>query len=244
MPFEVDGRSVVGAATFTSLYILLAGYAMATLRGDLLLAATSYMAITGFVAALTGRINLKLYRVTGMTLWAAIATWLVHWGSSYVALMLRMWSGELGRPSMTQAVVYLLPQSVTSKASSTPDPVAVIALCALIGLAEEIVFTNVGYVWFSEWLGPRGKVWAAILTALVFAAYHSYAYMQVSPFNLLVNPQLWGKGIVLGFSPFVTELMKIALFEAELRSGGGLLGVTLGHAFSDALIMMMMLGMI
>ena len=232
-------RSVKPSATiFFLFFILFAVYSLVTMKGKLSDVAVKYAIILLLSVVLTAAIDLNFFSFTLLTLPVILLTIMTQYGSGAVASYIA-YSAGFSTASGTHSIALLWLHDTLS-VSEAGDTASIIGLALLNGVAEEALFTGAIYSGASRF--TKAKYVAALISAFLFAAYHSQAYLQVTPVELLSNPTLWSGKAWLLLSPFITQLVKCALFHQEAKRGGGLLGVSLGHAAGNGLLMLAALG--
>jgi len=220
---------------FFSLFaVMLATYSLVTLKDQLLTATMEFSIILLLTVAIIGVVDNRYLSFTYITPIVVMLVVATHYAtgalSSYLAYNYGM-SDTTGVHSIVSVMMHDI-----ASAPQPGDPLSIIGLALLNGLAEEFLFTGTLYGIVARF--SKAKYLAAFIAALAFALFHTQSYLGVTPLNYILN--VWeyrGKSLLL-LSPMVTQLVKCGLFQQEMKRGGGLLGVSVGHAAGNGILLL------
>lgn len=221
---------------FAIFFVLLAVYAIVVIKEPKLADATMKFSIILLLSmTVVGVVSMDSFSFTVLTIPIMLLTVATHYGTAALASFISFNMG-LTNTRGVQSIVAMSMHDIMSARSGTEDPVAISSLALLNGVAEEVLFTGASYIIFHRF--TKAKYVAAFLTAVVFALYHTQSYLGVSPFTYIMKIGEYSSGSMLLLSPFLTQLVKCGLSEQEAKLGGGLLGVSLGHALGNGLLLL------
>lgn len=223
------------ALIFSLFFVLLAVYSLVTLTEPKLNeAAIKFSIILLLSMGVTSIVNTDSFAFTLITPIIALTTICTHYGTAALASLA---SYNLGLSSIIDETAQLnyMMHDIAGKIGGT-DPFSIIGLALLNGVAEEALFTGAGFLILERF--TKTKYLAAFLISLVFAIYHTQSYLNVTPFEFLLNISKYSKESLLLLSPFATQVVKCILSDQEAKRGGGLLGVSIGHAIGNGLILL------
>ena len=243
-------RRLLSFSTILFFLVIAATYANANLTNETLrTAAIIYSSLIALALVVTAITSLKspnyanMFNVVPFTLIAMVITILVQLTSTLFAVRL---AAAVGTAEANLNSLYTF-SFVNELHSISPiqggqDPLAILSLEWLNGFGEEIIFTYMIYT-FALNSGKAEKSVAALIAALSFTLFHSRAYVGIPMMQFLLRPQMWSspKAVPM-LALFVTELVKIRLFDRESRRGGGIVGIAAGHMAANTVALMPLMG--
>ncbi|MCS7102293.1 MAG: CPBP family glutamic-type intramembrane protease [Candidatus Korarchaeum sp.] len=224
------------AMFFSLFFVLLAVYAMVVIKEEKLADATVKFALILLVSmVVVSVVRMDNFAFTMLTVPVLLLTIAAHYGTAAFSSFLSFQMGITQAQGLQSILAHTMHDIATSS-TGKEDPLALTSLALLNGIAEEALFTGTAYTIFHRF--TRVRYLAAFITASLFAIYHTQSYFNVSPFFYILNVGKYATNSIVLLSPFVTQLVKCGLAEQEAKAGGGLLGVTLGHAIGNGLILL------
>lgn len=247
-------RRLISFSTILFFLVIAATYANANLTNETLkTAAIIYTALIALVLTVTAIASAKnpnfarMFNVVPYTLIAMVLTMLVQLTSTFLAV--RLAASVRGIDANLNSLYtfsFVNELHSISPVQGGQDPLAVLSLEWLNGLGEEMIFTYAFYIFVIN-SGRVEKATAAVVAALAFTLFHSRAYVSMPMMHFLIQLIVQHQTSLLAkatpmISLFVTELVKIRLFNQEAKRGGGIIGVSLGHMAANTVALMPLMG--